>query len=95
MTYDNVYMKPELKIFKIQNGFILEYPDYDVDGDEPKQKYMGYTLNDDVYNENDVRKLECENYRYLLYSILDVLGYVSSDHKKYNIYIKIEEDEEL
>ena len=85
-------MKPEFKIYRIQNGFLLEYEEY-IDDDRAQQKYKGYTVPDTIYNEDDERKQECENYQQLAHDLLELLGYFHSKHKKYNLRIEVDDQD--
>ena len=72
----------EMKIKKVENGYICEIPEELAEGENTIK----------LYQETDKENSELETMKELLYDIKEYFGIFNSKHKKFNLNIYIEEN---
>jgi len=75
-----------VKIDLVSNGYILTVPNVN---DEGMHKEVIEILED----SNEPRKFDCIAMRYVLWQVMDALGFYNSDHEKYNLVLDIVDED--
>jgi hypothetical protein len=83
----------ECKVLRVNNGFVVTYPDEVADEKEKCteiEKIVVFEFNDEEKDENSERKTEVETLQKLFYWLMEYFAIMNSKHEKYNLNIDIE-----